>query len=321
MEKHGFQFPASRHRIADADIAARVAAAMRVCLSDVLGRSDSDVALLISEELERVIPKNVVRHLTDCGIELTGKRVLDLGAGLGGLSEELALHDASVVAIEPGLHWGQLARDRLGPYPNVAVVHGIGEHLPFRDDSFDAIVSLQVLEHVEDPATVLREAFRVCRPGGTFFLSCENYLSFREAHYVVGWLPLLPKRIGRVYLRLRGRSPEFLDNSITYTTLPGVLRDLRKAGFVLRSESAIARKVDEPESFVRKPARLLVGLLKRLLPHSILVRILVMLKTLTRLFTNVVYELCDKPMPPTASSAARPLARTTAMPPAAPVGS
>lgn len=321
MEKHGFQFPTPRQRIADADIAARVAAAMRVCLSDVLGRSPSDVALLISEELERVIPQNVVRHLTDCGIELTGKRVLDLGAGLGGLSEELAIHEASVVALEPGLHWGQLARDRLAPYPDVAVVHGIGERLPFRDDSFDAVISLQVLEHVEDPATVLREAFRVCRPGGTFFLSCENYLSFREAHYVVGWLPLLPKRIGRVYLRLRGRSPEFLDNSVTYTTLPGVLRDLRKAGFVLRSESAIAQKVDKPEGFVRKPTRVLVGLFKRLVPRSILVRTLVMLKTLARLFTNVVYELCDKPMSPPASSVTRPPAQNRAMPSTASVGS
>lgn len=295
METRGFQFPTSRDQAVDADITARVTAAMRVCLSEVLGRSDRDVDPLIKEELDRSIPKNVLKHLTESGIALSGKRVLDLGAGLGGLTEELSLHDAHVVAIEPGQHWGQLARDRLLPYPNAAVVHGIGEHLPFPDNSFDAVISLQVLEHVENPAKVLREAFRVCRPGGAFFLSCENYLSFREAHYLVLWLPLLPKSIGRVYLRLRGRSPDFLDTSVTYTTLPGVLRDLRRAGFVLRSESSLARKIGQPETFARRPTQLLFGLLNRVLPHEFLSRIAIGLKTLLRLCTKVVYELCYKP--------------------------
>jgi SAM-dependent methyltransferase len=295
MERQGFQFPASRNQVVDGDVAARAGTALRVCLTHVFGRSDPGVEPLIQGEVNRTIPKNTLRYLKESGIELAGKTVLDLGAGLGGLSEELAIQTANVVAIEPGQHWGRLARDRLAPYPRAVLVHGVGETLPFRDNTFDVVISLQVLEHVQNPTDVLLETFRVCRPGGAFFLSCENYLSFREPHYLVFWLPLLPKSIGRIYLRLRGRSPEFLDTSVTYTTLPGVLRDLRKAGFLLQSETALTRKLEHPEHFVRAPVRLFARVVTRLLPRPLLVRAIFRLKTLLRLCTNVVYELCYKP--------------------------
>jgi hypothetical protein len=42
-------------------------------------------------------------------------------------------------------------------------------------------------------------------------------MRFYEPHYKIFWLPLLPKFLGRIYLRLRGRSPALL-NQLTYTT-------------------------------------------------------------------------------------------------------
>jgi len=47
-----------------------------------------------------------------------------------------------------------------------AFVVGGGEHLPFRDERFDAILLIDVLEHIADDAGVAREALRVLRPGG-----------------------------------------------------------------------------------------------------------------------------------------------------------
>ncbi len=54
------------------------------------------------------------------------------------------------------------------PYPSTDVL-GVGEELPFADDSFDAVLSLSVLEHVKDPFACARELARVLKPGGTLY--------------------------------------------------------------------------------------------------------------------------------------------------------
>lgn len=53
-------------------------------------------------------------------------------------------------------------------YENVDIVCDI-HHLPFKDNSIDAIMSVAVLEHVREPAVVLKELHRVLKPGGRVF--------------------------------------------------------------------------------------------------------------------------------------------------------
>jgi SAM-dependent methyltransferase len=53
-------------------------------------------------------------------------------------------------------------------YENVDIVCDI-HHLPFKDNSIDAVMSMAVLEHVRDPAGVLKEVHRVLKPGGRVF--------------------------------------------------------------------------------------------------------------------------------------------------------
>ena len=53
-------------------------------------------------------------------------------------------------------------------YPSTDVV-AVGEHLPFRDGAFDAVLSLHVLEHVKNPFVCARELARVLKPGGTLY--------------------------------------------------------------------------------------------------------------------------------------------------------
>jgi len=53
-------------------------------------------------------------------------------------------------------------------YPSTDVL-GVGEHLPFADGSFDAALSLNVLEHVRDPFRCANELTRIVRPGGKLY--------------------------------------------------------------------------------------------------------------------------------------------------------
>jgi SAM-dependent methyltransferase len=55
-------------------------------------------------------------------------------------------------------------------YPSTDVL-SVGEHLPFESDSFDAALSLNVLEHVRDPFRCASELARVVRPGGKLYVS------------------------------------------------------------------------------------------------------------------------------------------------------
>ena len=52
--------------------------------------------------------------------------------------------------------------------------------LPVQDDSFDAVLSSQVLEHVEDPDLYLRECMRVLKPGGTLILSTHGMMYYHR---------------------------------------------------------------------------------------------------------------------------------------------
>lgn len=224
-----------------ASIDDRVATAMFTFLIEDLGLPESVARERAELELARRIPEDVCSELEASGIPLCGMRVLDLGAGLGGLSAEMAARGGQVVAIEPGAGWRALAADRLSGSGNVLLIGAVGEQLPIASNSIDLIVSLQVLEHVRNPQAVIQEAFRVLKPGGCFYAAYENYLSFWEPHYRVRWVPLLPKALGGVYLRLLGRSPKFLRESITYTTFPAVRRTFLGLGFQCMRKEGIAR--------------------------------------------------------------------------------
>lgn len=207
--------------------------AMRIYLTMDLNIEATLADQRARSELSRNIPKSVLNSLAHKGVTVAGKKVLDLGAGLGGMSEELVLNGAMVTALEPGGAWAELTQRRVERHgAQFKLLNAFGEAIPLADESVDLIISLQVLEHVRNPDQVLSEAYRVLRPGGHFLLACENYLAFVEPHYRVPWFPMLPKRLGKLYLSAIGRSPKFLAEAITYTTFPGVIGRCRRLGFI-----------------------------------------------------------------------------------------
>ena len=93
-----------------------------------------------------------------------GQRVLDLGCGPGDNLARLGRYGAVPIGVEPVL---VRAREANGRAPCAAAV---GEALPWRDGSFDAVYVSHVLHHARDLSAVLREAERVLRPGGRLFV-------------------------------------------------------------------------------------------------------------------------------------------------------
>lgn len=270
------------------DVDADIYQAMQAYMTTDLGIDPTVVAQRLRKELDRNIPKAVIRFLADAGIGVAGTVALDLGAGLGGMSEELVLNGASLTALEPGKAWADLTSRRLGRHERpFQVLNAFGEAIPLPDASLDLIVSLQVLEHVRDPEQVLSEAFRVLRPGGHFYLTCENYLAFREAHYQIPWFPMLPKPLGKLYLRMLGRSPKFLEESITYTTFPKVIGMCRRLGFIRMRDEEISRNLHSKRSLKWRILKVVGWIFGRRAP--------IFLDDASRTFKFGIQELLRKP--------------------------
>lgn len=94
-----------------------------------------------------------------------GSRVLDAGAGESRFAH--FFQGRSYIAIDAGV--GDSAWD----YTRLHVVGDL-QRLPFRQGSFEVVVNTQVLEHVEEPARVLREISRVLRDGGMLYMTAPQ---------------------------------------------------------------------------------------------------------------------------------------------------
>lgn len=107
--------------------------------------------------------------LTQMG-PLKGKRILDVGSGLGESSVYLAMQGASVmmVDISPGMI--EKAR-KVGQYHGVIVdgLPAVGEDLPVGDGEFDIVYTANTIHHVTDRAKFFSEIRRVLKPGGKFY--------------------------------------------------------------------------------------------------------------------------------------------------------
>ncbi|MGY6548717.1 MAG: bifunctional 2-polyprenyl-6-hydroxyphenol methylase/3-demethylubiquinol 3-O-methyltransferase UbiG [Roseinatronobacter sp.] len=111
----------------------------------------------------------------DRQIDWAGKDVLDLGCAGGFMAEALVARGAQVTGIDPAREAIAAARAH-AQAGGLAIRYdvGVGEALPYPEEGFDAVVCVDVLEHVQDLDQVLAEVARVLRPGGLFLFDTIN---------------------------------------------------------------------------------------------------------------------------------------------------
>ena len=101
-------------------------------------------------------------------VDWHGLRVLDLGCAGGFMAEALAKRGARVTGIDPAEKAIAAAREHADAEGlDIRYDVGAGESLPYDDDAFDAIVCVDVLEHVSDLDRVCAEMARTTVRGGT----------------------------------------------------------------------------------------------------------------------------------------------------------
>lgn len=106
-----------------------------------------------------------------------GASILDAGCGSGRNMVELA-HHGSVTGVELSDVSVELARER----DSGEVLEGSVMDMPIDDDTFDLVVSLDVIEHLDDDVGALRELRRVTRPGGALLVTVPAYQWLWSGH-------------------------------------------------------------------------------------------------------------------------------------------
>lgn len=139
---------------------------------------DPDDAKLYAESATKRgtrIGKNIARGLSKNGFEKG--RIMDAGCGAGEVPIELAraFPKAEVVGLdlsEPLLEIARSATAEAGLSDRLTFKKGDVQAMPFEDDSFDFVVSVNTFHVVDDPVAMLNEIERVLKPNGGLSLSC-----------------------------------------------------------------------------------------------------------------------------------------------------
>lgn len=195
-----------------------------------------------------------LRAVACFGGGLAGKRVLDLGSGMGGFLVAAANNGFSAIGVEPNVDYATMTRLRAARYDCVpALARAVGEHLPFAAASFDLVLAQDILEHVQNPDDVLREIARVLRPNGIALVTAINRRAWRDPHYHLAGINYLPRRIGERLVAALGRTKRgaaFTDaqrlSAMYYDSF---------AGFTRRADAAGLTVADVREASVRDVSR------------------------------------------------------------------
>lgn len=146
------------------------------------------------------LKNKIIQHYaieTKDSTPLNGLKILDIGCGGGLISMPLAQMGADVTAIDANESnikaAGDYAKDN---QIDIQLQHITAEELlPKANQSFDVVVSLEVIEHVANPKDFIQNLTKLVKPGGMVVISTINrtlksyVFAIVMAEYVLGWVP------------------------------------------------------------------------------------------------------------------------------------
>jgi 2-polyprenyl-3-methyl-5-hydroxy-6-metoxy-1,4-benzoquinol methylase len=151
--------------------------------------------------------------------QLEGKRVLDVGTGLGFFAGRLQQRGAIITAVDIGENLLKRVKERLNC--ECLVVDALGLSNYFGADRFDFVVSSECIEHTPDPEEALKQMAAVVKPGGLISVSTPN----------VVWKPVVA---GATALKLRP-----FDGFENFSTFASIRRTLESSGATVVREKGV----------------------------------------------------------------------------------
>jgi 2-polyprenyl-3-methyl-5-hydroxy-6-metoxy-1,4-benzoquinol methylase len=221
-------------------------------------------------------------------------KILDVGCGYGTFVLLCRLLGMNACGVDVSNYELSYAKERYGLVGTEEIYLTAEEFAEkYQDEKFNVITFWNVLEHVADQRKILQEYNKFLTCNGKFVILNANYFSFRrEPHYSVFWLPLLPKPVGSFYLRLRRKSPIFLNSSIYYATFYGIINSLHNIG-KFKIMLPILEKYKDPRIVQDEKTRRILEYVKRTPVLNRIVHIFIRMISYN-IFKNAVFVIAEK---------------------------
>ena len=120
----------------------------------------------------KIVKKFELKVLTEFIEPAKGKTMLEVGIGTGLFAMEFKKMGMSISGVDPSEEMLKIAESR-----GFAVKQGIGEKIPFDDNSFDTVLAMTSMEFSKTPDQFVKEMKRVAKPNGTVIVAVLNLLS------------------------------------------------------------------------------------------------------------------------------------------------
>jgi 2-polyprenyl-6-hydroxyphenyl methylase / 3-demethylubiquinone-9 3-methyltransferase len=150
--------------------------------------ADDDPIALLRAESQTKTPW-IVEKIKEHQLLKSDTKVLDVGCGGGFLSNALAQQGLQVTGVDLSTESLDVARS-YDTTKSVSYLTADAYKLPFEDQSFEVVTAMDFLEHVEDPARVIKEFSRVLKPNGLFIFHTfnRNPLAYFVIIKLVEWI-------------------------------------------------------------------------------------------------------------------------------------
>lgn len=143
-------------------------------------------------------------------------KIADIACGGGFLSNDMAQVFSHVSALDASQSSLETAKKN-DSTKSVEYSHGDAYDLPYDDESFDVVCTMDFLEHIDDPKRVIKECSRILKPGGLFFYQTfnRNFLSWIVVIKFMEWfVPNTPRNLHVKELFIKPKElSAMLDNS------------------------------------------------------------------------------------------------------------
>ena len=161
-----------------------------------------------NEELSKLIYRHIDQR------ELKDKKVLEVGCGMGGFLAYLQENGIEAYGLDVDAELVRIA------FTKENIIVGDIQKPPLTDKTFDAVIAIDVIEHIQNQKSAIQNMLATTKAGGKIILLTNNRLFPFDTDVKLFFINYLPKSLATKYLRFRRNNPtlEYENKNPTYFT-------------------------------------------------------------------------------------------------------